>query len=108
MAGKPIQINTGNFDTEVINSKEPILVDFWATWCGPCLAIAPALVQIAAEYDGRFKIGKVNVDNDQSLAMRFGITSIPTLLLFKDGKIQESIVGSRSKSAFVKLVEKYT
>ncbi len=107
MGGNTVEITTQNFDTEVISSEVPVLLDFWATWCGPCLAIAPVLDDLAGEYTGKLKIGKVNVDNDQSLAMKFGITSIPTLLFFKDGKVQESVVGSRPKGAFQEIINKY-
>ena len=107
MGGNTVEITTQNFDTEVISSEVPVLLDFWATWCGPCLAIAPVLDDLAGEYTGKLKIGKVNVDNDQSLAMKFGITSIPTLLFFKDGKVQESVVGSRPKGAFQEIITKY-
>lgn len=107
MGDNTVEITTQNFDTEVISSDVPVLLDFWATWCGPCLAIAPVLDQLAGEYTGKLKIGKVNVDNDQSLAMKFGITSIPTLLFFKDGKVQESVVGSRPKGAFQQIIDKY-
>ena len=107
MGANTVEINTKNFDTEIINSDVPVLVDFWATWCRPCLVVAPTLEQLGEEYAGKLKIGKVNVDNDQSLAMKFGITSIPTLLFFKGGKVQESIVGSRPKAAFRKIIDKY-
>ncbi len=107
MGANTVEINMQNFDAEIINSDVPVVVDFWATWCGPCLAIASALEQLSDEYAGKLKVGKVNVDKDQSLAMKFGITSIPTLLFFKDGKVQESIVGSRPKAAFQKIIDKY-
>ena len=107
MGGNTVEITTQNFDTEVLSSDVPVLVDFWATWCGPCLAIAPTLEQLAGENAGKLKVGKVNVDNDQTLAMKFGITSIPTLLLFKGGKVQESVVGSRPKGAFQQIIDKY-
>lgn len=107
MGDNTVEITTQNFEAEVISSDVPVLVDFWATWCGPCLAVAPTLEQLGGEFAGKLKIGKVNVDADQSLAMKFGITSIPTLLMFKDGTVQESVVGSRPKSALQQIIEKY-
>lgn len=107
MGVNTVEITTQNFDAEVLSSDVPVLLDFWATWCGPCIAIAPTLDQLASDNAGKLKIGKVNVDNDQALAMKFGITSIPTLLFFKDGKVQESVVGSRPKGAFQQIIDKY-
>ena len=86
-----------NFADEVIRSPVPVLVDFWAEWCGPCKMIAPILEEIAQEYDGRLKIGKVNIDDQQALASQHGIRAIPTLLVFKDGEVADQIVGLRSK-----------
>ncbi len=91
-----ITITNDNFETEVLESKTPVLIDFWATWCGPCRMQGPVLDEIAAESD-TVKIGKVNVDEEQMLALKFGITSIPTLMLFKDGKEANKLVGLRSK-----------
>jgi len=90
-------LTEANFANEVLKSTVPVLVDFWAEWCGPCKMIAPILEEIAQEYDGRIKIGKVNIDDQQSLATQHGIRAIPTLLLFKDGQVADQIVGLRSK-----------
>lgn len=92
-----VTLNAANFAEEVLKSATPILVDFWAEWCGPCKMIAPVLDEIGAEYDGRLKIGKVNIDDEQSLAVQYGIRSIPTLLVFKGGQVVEQIIGLKSK-----------
>ena len=92
-----VTLTETNFTEEVLQSATPVLVDFWAEWCGPCKMIAPILDEIASEYDGKVKIGKVNIDDQQSLATQHGIRAIPTLLLFKNGEVAEQIVGLRSK-----------
>ena len=98
MAGSNIlTLTQENFTKEVLQSIQPILVDFWAEWCGPCKMLAPILDELATEYDGRVRIGKVNIDDHQELATQYGIRSIPTLLLFHQGQVADQIVGARSK-----------
>ena len=101
----PIDITDDSFNAEVIQSDTPVLVDFWAEWCGPCKAIAPTVGEIASEYNGTIKVGKVNVDNNQQIAMEYGIRSIPSLLIFKNGTIVNQIVGSVQKDSITKLLD---
>jgi len=92
-----MQFDAANFDTEVVKSEVPVLVDFWAPWCGPCKMIGPIIEELAGEFDGKVKIGKVNVDDNQDLAGNFGIRGIPTVMLFKGGEVVNSFVGLRPK-----------
>ncbi|MBE6953184.1 MAG: thioredoxin [Clostridia bacterium] len=99
-----LQITKANYEQEVLKSDVPVLLDFWATWCGPCKMIAPIVAEIAEEYAGKLKVGKVNVDDEIELAREFKIASIPTLVLIKDGKVAATSVGYRPKSEIVALL----
>ena len=92
-----ITLTNANFETEVLKSDLPVLVDFWASWCGPCKMLSPIIAEIAEEYDGKVKVGKVNVDDEPALANMFGIESIPTVMVFKGGKITGTSLGYRPK-----------
>lgn len=100
-----IVITNQNFEEEVMQSDIPVLVDFWAVWCGPCKMLAPIVADIAQEYEGKVKVGKVNVDDEPALAARFGISSIPTLILFKDGQQAAVSVGVRPKEELVQMLQ---
>ena len=100
------EFTTDNFDSEVIKSNQPVLVDFWAEWCGPCRQIAPAVDEVAAEYEGRAIVGKVNVDHHPEIASQYGIRSIPNLLIFSDGKVQQQIVGAVGKGELSEAINK--
>ncbi len=95
---EPIHFTDDNFQQEVLNSDQPVLVDFWAAWCGPCRMIAPVIEELARDYDGKAKIGKLDVDNNQRVAMQYGIRSIPSLLIFKGGKVVDQIIGAVPKT----------
>ena len=92
-----VKLSNENFNKEVLNSEKPVLVDFWATWCGPCNMIAPIISEISEEFNNKVKVGKVNVDEEKELAIKYGISSIPTLVIFKDGKIAKTLIGFRPK-----------
>lgn len=101
-----IEINEANFERDVLQSKEPVLVDFWAEWCGPCKMLSPLLDEIATEQSGRVKVAKVNVDTNPTLAARFGIQSIPTLLYFAGGEVKDKTIGAMPKKAIISKLEK--
>ena len=105
--GKALELNELNFDQEVLQSDIPVLVDFWAIWCGPCRMIAPIIEALAEEYAGKVKVCKVNVDENPNLAARFGIRAIPTLLLFKEGKVVEQLVGVQPKEILESILNRY-
>lgn len=96
---KELVFTDANFETDVLQSDVPVLVDFWAPWCAPCKVIAPIVEQIAEEYAGRIKVGKLNTDENQQVAIKYGIMSIPTLMIFKEGQVSAKIVGSQPKKA---------
>jgi thioredoxin 1 len=104
---KPVTITDQNFTEEVTNSNLPVLIDFWAVWCGPCRAIAPIVEQLAGEYDGKVKIGKLDVDENPETAVKFGVRSIPTLLLFKNGQVVDTIIGAVQKNVIVQKITPY-
>jgi thioredoxin 1 len=108
MAGShTLEFSEQNFEQEVLKSDQPVLVDFWATWCAPCRMMAPAFDAIAEAYAGRAKVGKLNVDENTTLTSQYRIRGVPTVLLFKNGQIQEQIVGAASKEALSKMLDKH-
>ena len=107
MSENTTTVTDGNFDESVIKSDVPVLVDFWAEWCGPCRMIAPTVEALATDYDGKVRIGKLNVDDNPNTAMQFGVRSIPTLLLFKGGEVVESVVGLADKSRLQAIIDKH-
>jgi thioredoxin 1 len=102
---EPTVLTDDNFSAEVLNSGLPVLVDFWATWCGPCRVIAPIVQELSSEYEGRAKVGKLDVDEAQKTAAEFGIRSIPTLLIFKGGKVADQVIGAVPKRQIAEKLE---
>ena len=96
-----LEITDDNFQKEVLDSDIPILIDFWAEWCSPCLMLAPTIEEIAKEYDGKIKVGKLNVDNNPNTAVKYGIRSIPSLLYFKNGNVEGQVIGLQSKKNII-------
>ena len=104
---KPIEVTDATFEQEVLQADRPVLVDFWATWCGPCRAIGPVLEEIAKEQGDKIKIAKVNIDEEQEFAAALGVSSIPFMVLFKDGKPVDRVVGAFPKRSIVSLIERH-
>jgi thioredoxin 1 len=102
-----LTLTAGNFDDETKKAGALLLVDFWAEWCGPCRMLAPVLDQLAKDYEGRVRVGKLNVDDHNAIATKYGVMSIPTLLLFKEGKVVEQYIGSTSKDNLAKILDKH-
>ena len=107
MSKNILTLTNGNFESEVKKPGPPILVDFWAEWCGPCRMVAPVLEKIADDMEGKVRIAKVNVDEESGLAGRYGIQSIPTLLLFKDGRVVDQYIGATTREVLVKMLQKH-
>ena len=103
---KIVTVGTDNFQDQVLGSETPVLVDFWAEWCGPCRMVAPTLDQLADEKDGSLRIAKLNVDHNQELAVQFQVSSIPTFILFKDGKVADRMLGAMPKNAFEQFLDR--
>jgi thioredoxin 1 len=106
MSGKTVVVNDSNFQKEVLEAGLPVLVDFWASWCGPCRMVAPVLEDLASDYAEKIKIAKLNVDENPQSSSQYGIMSIPTMLLFRNGKLVETIVGFRNKEALSGIIDK--
>ena len=101
----PLQLTDANFQSEVLDSDQPVLVDFWAAWCGPCRAVGPTIEELAEQYEGAVKVGKLNIDENPQAPSDFGISSIPAVLLFKDGKVVETLVGVQPKERYETALE---
>jgi thioredoxin len=101
-----LDVTDATFEQEILKSKTPVLIDFWAEWCAPCRAIAPIVKELAASYDGKLKVVKMNIDENQGTPGRYGVRAIPTVLAFKDGAVVGQITGARPKSAFEEIIQK--
>lgn len=106
MAGNVAEFTDANFEAEVIQSSVPVLVDFWAPWCGPCKMLAPSIEALAAQYAGKVKVGKLNTDDNENIAAQFGIRSIPTLLMFKNGEVVNQLVGALPKDKIAEQLDR--
>ncbi len=102
---KPFIFTDSNFDQEALQSNIPVIIDFWAAWCGPCRMIAPIIEELSEEYEGKIKVGKLDVDENQNTAIRYGVRSIPTVLFIKDGKVIDQIIGAVPKNVFVEKIK---
>ncbi|MEW4531140.1 MAG: thioredoxin [Maioricimonas sp. JB045] len=107
MAGNVVELNDGNFSSEVLESDQPVLVDFWAPWCGPCRMLAPTVEELATDYAGKVRVGKLNTDEARQVAIQYQIQSIPTLMLFKGGEVVERTMGVQPKGNLTTLIDKH-
>ena len=106
MSGNVAELTNANFEAEALKSELPVLIDFWAEWCGPCRMVAPTVAQLADEYAGKLKVFKVNVDNAREVAAKYGIRSIPTLMLFKAGQVKDTLIGAQPKDSLKAFLDK--
>jgi len=107
VTGQPVKLDTAAFQTHTGRGELPVLVDFWAEWCGPCRAIAPTIDELATEYDGKVRVGKLNVDENQQTTINFGVRGIPAVMLFKGGKMVDQVIGSADKREFKRMIDKH-